>query len=61
VRRLEAHFGEPAIGFNDPSGLRFELMRTIATRAAVDRGRRPRARFAAFHSVQMMVGMRAIG
>ena len=23
---LEAHFGEPAIGFNDPSGLRFELI-----------------------------------
>jgi len=23
---IEAHFGEPAIGFNDPSGLRFELI-----------------------------------
>ena len=23
---VEAHFGEPAIGFNDPSGLRFELI-----------------------------------
>jgi glyoxalase family protein len=25
---LEAHFHEPAIGFNDPSGLRFELIAT---------------------------------
>ena len=23
---IEAHFGEPAVGFNDPSGLRFELV-----------------------------------
>ena len=25
---IEAHFGEPAIGFNDPSGLSFELIAT---------------------------------
>jgi glyoxalase family protein len=53
---LEAHFGEPAIGFNDPSGLRFELIATdrdarepwtsiVGTKSAV-RG---------LHSVQMMV------
>ena len=53
---LEAHFGEPAIGFNDPSGLRFELIAT---------GRDDRAPWVAtvgadaairgLHSVQMMV------
>jgi glyoxalase family protein len=53
---LEAQFGEPAIGFNDPSGLRFELIasdrdaRTPWTHAvpadAAVRG---------IHSVQMMV------
>jgi glyoxalase family protein len=53
---LEAHFGEPAIGFSDPSGLRFELIAndrdsrapwaaTVATSAAV-RG---------VHNVAMMV------
>jgi glyoxalase family protein len=53
---LESHFGEPAIGFNDPSGLRFELIAsgrddrapwtaTVGTEAAI-RG---------LHSVQMMV------
>ena len=53
---LEAHFGEPAIAFNDPSGLRFELIAndrdsrepwtaTITASAAI-RG---------LHSVAMMV------
>ena len=53
---LEAHFGEPAIGFNDPSGLRFELIANdgdarapwasiVGAKSAV-RG---------IHSVQMMV------
>lgn len=53
---VEAHFGEPAIGFNDPSGLRFELVAndrdqrkpwtgTVGTKQAV-RG---------LHSVTMMV------
>jgi glyoxalase family protein len=53
---LEAHFGEPAIGFSDPSGLRFELIAndrdsrapwaaTVAASAAI-RG---------VHSVAMMV------
>jgi glyoxalase family protein len=53
---LETHFGEPGIGFNDPSGLLFELIATdrdqrqpwtreVAADAAV-RG---------IHSVQMMV------
>jgi glyoxalase family protein len=53
---LETHFGEPAIGFNDPSGLRFELI-------AGDGDTRPpwtaeiKASFAirGLHSVQMMV------
>ena len=53
---IEAHFGEPGVGFNDPSGLLFELIATdrdqrqpwtreIAADAAI-RG---------IHSVQMMV------
>jgi glyoxalase family protein len=53
---LETHFDEPAIGFNDPSGLRFELVandrdqrqpwtKVIGAKSAV-RG---------IHSVQMMV------
>src|SRR5688572_1892642 len=53
---VEAHFGEPAIGFNDPSGLRFELVAndrdprkpwtgTVGTKQAI-RG---------LHSVTMMV------
>src|SRR6187399_2105978 len=53
---LESHFGEPAIGFNDPSGLHFELI-------ATDRDpRQPwtgvvESGFAVtgLHSVQMMV------
>jgi glyoxalase family protein len=53
---IEAHFKEPAIGFNDPSGLRFELIandadnrdpwtQTVGAKSAI-RG---------LHSVQMMV------
>jgi glyoxalase family protein len=53
---LEAHFGEPAIGFNDPSGLRFELI-------ANDRDHRSqwtgvvghKSAIRGIHSVQMMV------
>ena len=53
---LETHFGEPGIGFNDPSGLLFELI-------ATDRDqRRPWTRevsadaaIRGIHSVQMMV------
>jgi len=53
---IEAYFGEPAIGFNDPSGLRFELI-------ANDRDHRSQwteivgQDFAVrgIHSVQMMV------
>src|SRR6185503_12970793 len=53
---LEAHFGEPAIGFNDPSGLRFELI-------ANDRDDRSQwtdvigheSAVRGIHSVQMMV------
>ena len=53
---LEAFFGEPAIGFNDPSGLRFELI-------ASDRDQRApwtkqvgqKSAIRGIHSVQMMV------
>ena len=53
---LETHFGEPAIGFCDPSGLRFELI-------AGDRDARApwtaivgaRSAVRGIHSVQMMV------
>lgn len=53
---LETHFGEPAIGFNDPSGLRFELI-------ATDRDHRKPwsgvvesdCAIRGIHSVQMMV------
>jgi len=53
---LESHFHEPAIGFNDPSGLRFELI-------AGDRDKRTpwtavigkREAVHGIHSVQMMV------
>jgi glyoxalase family protein len=53
---LEAHFSEPAIGFNDPSGLRFELIASdrdarkpwthVISKSEALRG---------IHSVQMMV------
>jgi len=53
---LEAHFGEPAIGFSDPSGLRFELI-------ADDNDKRApwtaivgaKSAVRGVHSVQMMV------
>ena len=53
---LESHFDEPAIGFNDPSGLRFELI-------ASDRDSREpwtkvvghKSAIRGIHSVQMMV------
>jgi glyoxalase family protein len=53
---IEAYFDEPAIGFNDPSGLRFELI-------ANDRDARPqwteiighKSAVRGMHSVQMMV------
>ena len=53
---IEAHFGEPAIAFNDPSGLRFELV-------AADRDRRApwtavvsrSAAVRGLHSVTMLV------
>ena len=53
---LEVHFGEPAIGFNDPSGLHFELIATDrdARRpwtAVVEAG----VAICGLHSVQMMV------
>ena len=54
---IEAHFGEPAIAFNDPSGLRFELIATDrdarAPWTAIVGSRAPRSR--GLHSVQMMV------
>ena len=56
VNDLEAHFHEPAIGFNDPSGLRFELIATdrdtrkpwthVIAKSEAVRG---------IHSVQLMV------
>ena len=53
---LETHFDEPAIGFNDPSGLRFELIATDRDRrapwtAVVD----TKSAIRGIHSVQMMV------
>ena len=53
---LEAHFGEPAIGFSDPSGLRFELIATDRDSrkpwtATVDASTAIRG----LHSVAMMV------
>ena len=53
---LEVHFGEPAIGFNDPSGLHFELVATDRDArqpwtAVVEAG----VAICGLHSVQMMV------
>ena len=53
---LESHFGEPAIGFNDPSGLHFELIATdrdsrTPWTAVVESS----AAVCGLHSVQMMV------
>lgn len=57
---LEAHFGEPAIGFNDPSGLRFELVATDRDARApwtAQIGKSEAVR--GIHSVQMMVRLAA--
>ena len=53
---IETHFGEPAIGFNDPSGLRFELVATSRDdrapwTAVIDDS----AAIRGLHSVTMMV------
>jgi glyoxalase family protein len=53
---LETHFDEPAIGFNDPSGLRFELIANAADQrpqwtAVVGH----KSAIRGIHSVQMMV------
>jgi glyoxalase family protein len=53
---LESHFGEPAIGFNDPSGLRFELIATDRdTRQAWTDVVDSSAAVSGLHSVQMLV------
>ncbi len=52
----EAHFGEPAIGFNDPSGLLFELIASdLDRRAPWTREVSADAAIRGVHSVQMMV------
>jgi glyoxalase family protein len=53
---IESHFGEPAIGFNDPSGLRFELIagdRDSRQPWTAEIGRSEAIR--GIHSVQMLV------
>jgi glyoxalase family protein len=53
---LEAHFGEPAIGFSDPSGLRFELISSDRDARAPWTGIvGARSAVRGIHSVQMMV------
>ena len=53
---LEAHFGEPAVGFNDPSGLRFELVASDRDGRAPWTGRVARnAAIRGLHSVIMEV------
>jgi glyoxalase family protein len=53
---LEAFFHEPAIGFNDPSGLRFELIATDAdTRPQWTEVVGHKSASRGIHSVQMMV------
>lgn len=53
---VEAFFGEPAIAFNDPSGLRFELIAgNRDTRAPWAREVADDAAIRGLHSVQMMV------
>ena len=53
---LEAQFGEPAIGFNDPSGLRIELIANDAdTRAPWTEKIGAQSAIRGIHSVQMMV------
>ena len=53
---LEAQFGEPAIGFNDPSGLRVELIANDIDRRAPWTGQvGAKSAIRGIHSVQMMV------
>jgi len=53
---LETHFGEPAIGFNDPSGLRFELIASDGdTRKPWTEMIGATSAIRGIHSVQMMV------
>lgn len=53
---VEAFFGEPTIGFNDPSGLRFELIASSADqRKPWTRDIAPDAAIRGVHSVQTMV------
>ncbi|MEO5739541.1 MAG: ring-cleaving dioxygenase [Vicinamibacterales bacterium] len=53
---IEAHFGEPAIGFNDPSGLRLELIATDHdTRSPWTADISASEAIRGIHSVQMMV------
>lgn len=53
----EAHFGEPAIGFNDPSGLLFELIASDRDARApwVDGGISASAAIRGLHNVTMLV------
>jgi len=53
---LETQFGEPAIGFNDPSGLRFELIANDGdTRKPWTEMIGAKSAIRGIHSVQMMV------
>ena len=53
---LETHFGEPAIGFNDPSGLKFELIANDGdTRKPWTEMIGAKSAIRGIHSVQMMV------
>ena len=53
---LETHFGEPAIGFNDPSGLRFELIANDGdTRKPWTEMIGAKSAIRGIHSVQIMV------
>ena len=53
---LETHFGEPAIGFSDPSGLRFELIANDGdTRKPWTEMIGAKSAIHGIHSVQMMV------
>ncbi len=53
---IEAHFGEPAIAFNDPSGLRFELVANDRDTRAAWTGRiATNAAIRGLHSVTMEV------
>jgi glyoxalase family protein len=53
---VETHFGEPGIGFNDPSGLRFELIASDKdTRAPWTKTIGQESAIRGLHSVQMLV------